>query len=192
MVKVVIMSGYGINCEEESAHAFEQAGAEADIVHINDLINKKKRLADYDILMFPGGFSYGDDTGSGYAFANRIRNNLWDDLQEFIKAKKLILGVCNGFQIMTNLGLFSNGERINALLANNQNRYECRWVHIKHQDANCIFTKGITQNFLPIAHGEGRFYCDEQTVNKLKENNQIVFTYCYENGDNSRLTQTAQ
>ena len=186
--KVLIMSGYGINCEIESAHAFEKAGAEYEIVHINDLISGKKKMSDYDIMMFPGGFSYGDDTGSGNAFANKIKNNLWQELIEFINSGKLILGVCNGFQIMANLGLFAlpsveYGTRINALAVNTSNRYECMWVHIKHNNSNCIFTKGITQMHLPVAHGEGRFFCDEKTFEELKRNSQVVLTYCKENGD---------
>ncbi len=190
MVKVLIMSGYGINCERESAHAFEKAGAECEIVHINDLISKKKRMADFDILMFPGGFSYGDDTGSGNAFANKLRNNLWPDLIEFINAGKLIFGVCNGFQVMTHLGLFAlpkgiYGERIHALEANNSNRYECLWIHLKENDSNCVFTKGITQTHIPVAHGEGRFFCDKDSYEKLKNNSQIVFTYCDENGNSA-------
>lgn len=185
--KVLIMSGYGINCENESAHAFEKAGAEAEIVHINDLIAKKRDLSDYDIIMFPGGFSYGDDTGSGNAFANKIKNNLWTDLSEFIRSGKLILGVCNGFQVMVRLGLFAleegkYGERIAALESNTSNRYECRWVHLKNNNDKCIFTKNIKTTNLPVAHGEGRFFCDQETLEKLKENNQIVFTYSDETG----------
>jgi len=184
MIKVLIMSGYGINCERESAHAFELAGAKAEIVHINDLIANKKRISNYQIIMFPGGFSYGDDTGSGNAFANKIKNNLWNELTEFINAGKLILGVCNGFQIMTHLGLFSEkiGERISALEANNSNRYECRWIHIKNNSSKCVFTNGIEITHLPIAHGEGRFQCDKKILEELRKNGQIVFTYCNKSG----------
>jgi len=188
--KVLVMSGYGINCETETAHAFQKAGAETDIVHINDLIAGKKKMADYEIIMFPGGFSYGDDTGSGNAFANKIKNNLFDDLKEFINSGKLILGICNGFQVMTNLGLFAlpstdYGERISALEANTNNRYECRWVHIKENESICVFTKGIDITNVPIAHGEGRFYCDEKTYMELKENKQIVFSYCDSEGNSA-------
>ena len=187
MVKVLIMSGYGINCEKESAHAFEKAGAEAEIVHINDLISGKKKMSEYDIMMFPGGFSYGDDTGSGNAFANKMRNNLWDDLIDFIKAEKLILGVCNGFQIMTHLGLFSlpigdYGQRIHSMESNTSHRYECRWVNIKHNNSNCVFTKDIELTHLPVAHGEGRYYADDDTLKKMRLNDQILFRYCDENG----------
>jgi phosphoribosylformylglycinamidine synthase I len=199
--KVLIMSGYGINCEEESKHAFELVGAKASVVHINDLIMKKDDINNYDIIMFSGGFSYGDDTFSGNAFANKIKNNLWKEFLEFIAAKKLILGVCNGFQVMTNLGLFATpsteyGTRINALISNKNNRYECRWVNIKNQkpvesssnkeSTNCVFTKGIDNTFIPIAHGEGQFYCDEKTLKILEENNQIVFNYCDSDGNEAK------
>jgi len=189
--KVLIMSGYGINCETESAHAFEKAGAQCEIVHVNDLISGEKKMSNYDILMFPRGFSYGDDTGSGNAFANKIKNNLWKDILEFINSKKLIFGVCNGFQIMVYLGLFAlpsrnYGEVTNALASNTSNRYECRWVHIKNNSSNCVFTKGISLTHLPVAHGEGRFYCDDKTYEELKNNNQIVFTYCDKNTEDAK------
>jgi phosphoribosylformylglycinamidine synthase len=188
--KVLVMSGYGINCERESAHAFEKAGAQTEIVHINDLISRKKMMSDFDIIMFPGGFSYGDDTGSGNAFANKLRNHLWNDLVEFINAGKLIFGVCNGFQVMTHLGLFAlpegnYGERTHAMESNNSNRYVCRWAHLKENNSHCIFTKGIKMTTVPVAHAEGRFFCNQETLEKLKKNNQIVFTYCDEEGNSA-------
>lgn len=186
-MKVLIMSGYGINCEAESAHAFELAGASAEIVHINDLIDKRKNLKDFDIIMFPGGFSYGDDTGSGNAFANKVRNNLLNDLLEFINDKKLIFGVCNGFQVMSNLGLFpipgmEYGQRTHALTANSVNRYECRWVNLKALN-NCVFTKNIDLTRMPVAHGEGRFYCPDETLKQLQENGQVILGYAKINGE---------
>lgn len=189
--KVLIMSGYGINCEKESAYAFEKTGAKAEIVHVNDLISKKKNMANYDIMMFPGGFSYGDDTGSGNAFANKLKNNLWNELMVFVKEGKLIIGVCNGFQIMTLLGLFSlpnenYGDQTISMEQNNSNRYECRWVYIKNHSKKCIFTKGIEITHIPIGHGEGRFYCDKNTYDGLKKNDQIVFTYCNTEGKDAQ------
>ena len=88
--RIIIMSGYGLNCEEETKFAFESVGGSADIVHINDLINHKVKLKEYDILAFPGGFSYGDDTGSGKAYANKVRNHLMNDIEEFISEGKLM------------------------------------------------------------------------------------------------------
>src|SRR3989304_2118758 len=97
--KIIIMSGYGLNCEEETKFAFEWAGGGADIIHINDLIAKPKMLSQYQILAFPGGFAYGDDTGSGKAYANKFKNHLSVPLNDFLKRDTLIIGICNGFQI---------------------------------------------------------------------------------------------
>ena len=132
--KVLILSGYGINCEEETAFAFRKAGASPEIVHINDLIEKNRLLRNYQILVFPGGFSYGDDTGAGNALANRIKNHLRDDLLEFIHRDKLVLGICNGFQTLVRTGLlpYNNLGKMDITLAQNQNgRFECRWVKVK-------------------------------------------------------------
>src|SRR3989338_4421115 len=99
--KVLVLTGYGINCEEETQFAFELAGASAEVVHVNDLIDGIKKLSDYQIFALPGGFSYGDDTGSGNAIANRIRNHLWEQVETFIKDDQhLVIGICNGFQML--------------------------------------------------------------------------------------------
>lgn len=191
MVNVLVMSGYGINSEKESAHAFERAGAKCEIVHINDLIIGVKKMKEYDILMLPGGFSYGDDTGSGRAFANKIRNNLWQELLSFIKSDKLILGVCNGFQIMAHLGLFAAkseeyGKIVHVLEANSSNRFECRPVEIKTEKTKCVFTKGIKIMQMPVSHGEGKFFCEQKELEELKRNEQIVFRYCDSKGDEAQ------
>lgn len=185
--KVLVLSGYGINCERETKFAFELAGGEAEIVHINDLINKEKNIEDYHILAIPGGFSYGDDTGSGNALASKIRLNLWQELMNFIQTGKLIIGICNGFQVLVNLGLLpalnSNyGERKVALAWNDSTRYECRWIDLKNQSSKCIFTKNISSLHCPVAHGEGKFFTDPETLKQLIEKDQIVFTYTLPNG----------
>jgi phosphoribosylformylglycinamidine synthase I len=170
-VKVIVMSGYGLNCEEETKFAFESAGGKADIVHINDLIENPKLLAGYDILAFPGGFSYGDDTGSGKAYANKMKNHLQKELDEFIARDTLVIGICNGFQIITNLGLVPG-----ALAHNASAMYIDRWV-----DMECIgkgpWLKGIKKISLPIAHGEGRYVVNENEYKKLQKNKQIAFKY---------------
>src|SRR3989338_2685742 len=137
--KVLILSGYGINCEEETAFAFRKAGASSEIVHINDLIEKNRLLRNYQILVFPGGFSYGDDTGAGNALANRIKNHLWDEVRNFAESDKLAIGICNGFQVMVNLGLLpaigkNYGERQAALVHNDSARYIDRWVDLEFQN----------------------------------------------------------
>jgi phosphoribosylformylglycinamidine synthase subunit PurQ / glutaminase len=181
MTKVLIMSGYGINCEEETAHAFKLAGGDPEIVHINDLIAKEKKLDSYQILAFPGGFSYGDDTGSGKAFANRVRNNLWEELLAFLEKDTLCIGICNGFQILTNLGILpalnnEYGKRQVALEHNTQPRYLNRWVDVQFEN-NSPWTKDITQISLPIAHGEGRFYAEEHILRALNEKKMIAARY---------------
>ena len=188
--KVLVLSGYGINCERETKFAFEHVGGEADIVHINDLISKEKNLSDYNILAIPGGFSYGDDTGSGNAMANKIRLNLWNELTEFINSGKLVIGICNGFQVLVNLGLLpalhkNYGEVKVALTHNNSTRYECRWVNLRKISNKCVFTKDISEMHCPVAHGEGKFFCDSSTLEDLEKNGQIVFAYSMPNGDSA-------
>jgi len=182
MAKAIVLTGYGINCEEETAFAFRKAGAKAEIVHVNDLIAEPKRLSAAQIFAFPGGFSYGDDTGSGNALANKIRNNLWNELVDFIEAEKLIIGICNGFQVIANLGILPGikkrlPQRKVALSHNNTARYECRWVSLKSSSDKCVFTRGIDFLRMPVAHGEGKFTASKETLLELNENSQIVFTY---------------
>lgn len=179
--KVLVFSGYGLNCEEETKFAFELAGAKADIVHINDLVENKKLLGKYKIMAFPGGFAYGDDTGAGNAYANKLRNNLWDELVNFIQRDTLTIGICNGFQIVANLGLlpaFENkyGKRQIALLANNSARYTVRWVDLKSASSS-PWLKGIKTLSIPIAHGEGRLYARQEIIDELKRNKQIALIY---------------
>ena len=185
--KALILTGYGINCEEETAKAFTTQRGEAEIVHVNDLINGDKDLSNYQILAIPGGFSYGDDTGSGNALANKIKNNLNEEILKFAQEDKLIIGICNGFQILTNLGLApaSNqqyGKREVALVHNNTARYQCRWVHLKNHSQKCIWTKDIDTLHVPIAHGEGNFYAEEETIQNMQDQDQIVFKYISQDG----------
>lgn len=180
--QMLAVSGYGINCEEETAFAFEKAGAESKIIHVNDLIEKPQLLQKADILAFPGGFSYGDDTGSGNALANKIRNNLWNELLEFLDRGKLVIGICNGFQVIVNLGLLPGiekkyGQRTVALGHNDSARYEDRWIELKGFSKKCVFTKGIDSLRLPVAHGEGKFMASKTILEKLNANDQIVFRY---------------
>ena len=145
----LVITGYGINCEEETAYAFRLAGAEISIVHINDIIENRSMLKDYHIMMFPGGFSYGDDTGSGKALANRIKNNLSDEIMEFMNRDTLMLGICNGFQVLVNLGVVPategfTGKPQAALEYNKSFRYQCRWIDVKVEKYSpCVFTRGI-------------------------------------------------
>ena len=168
---VIVLSGYGLNCEDETKFAFELAGAKADIVHINDLVAERKMLRKYQILAIPGGFSYGDDTGSGKAYASKLQNHLRAELDRFVDGDHLVIGICNGFQILTNLGLLPG-----ALLANTSARYSDRWVDLETSGTSPWF-RGITSISLPIAHGEGRYFADARTLSALHRENTIAARY---------------
>lgn len=169
--RALILSGYGLNCEADTKFAFELAGGEADIVHINDLIANPKLLKKYQILAVPGGFSYGDDTGSGKAYASKLMNHLKDEIHEFFERDTLGIGICNGFQIITNAGLVPG-----ALTHNEGARYIDRWVDLK-VTGESPWTKGITTISLPIAHGEGKYILDEKSLDTLEKEKSIAFTY---------------
>ena len=182
--KALIMSGYGINSEMETREVLLRAGMDADIIHINDLIDRKYRMCDYRLLVFPGGFSYGDDTGAGNAYANRVRNNLWNDVTEFLEEDNLVLGICNGFQILANLGLVpafnKQYKRDIALMPNRKGVLECRYVTIKPA-TETLWTKGIERIVCPISHGEGNFSCSKEVLTQLKNQKMVAFTYCRDN-----------
>lgn len=199
-VKVCVLRTAGTNCDKETAFAFCRAGAEAELVHINNFIQGSKNLADYQILALPGGFSYGDDLASGRVFANELKCKLSADLKKFIKDGKLIIGICNGFQILVKSGLLPGSEDFEqeaSLIINDSGKFEDRWVYLRKWGQNyfpgaksgennsdpiskCVWTKGLPEViYLPVAHGEGKFIVKEKSVlNRLKKNNQIVFKYC--------------
>ncbi|MFO8057770.1 MAG: phosphoribosylformylglycinamidine synthase I [bacterium] len=180
--RVLVLTGYGINCDFETKAAFETAGARADRVHINDLISGEKRLSDYQILAFPGGFSFGDDIASGRVFGVKVKINLGDEVREFIDAGKLVLGVCNGFQAMAKYGLLSGpdgdyrDQRVTVTF-NDTNRYEDRWVYLKSRTDRCVWTRSIDSLYIPVAHGEGKFYAKEDELSAIEDNDQVVFSY---------------
>ncbi|MEW6374310.1 MAG: phosphoribosylformylglycinamidine synthase subunit PurQ [Thermodesulfobacteriota bacterium] len=195
-VRSIVISGYGTNCEMEMAHACRLAGSEVvDIVHINELINGERRLDDYHFLNLPGGFLDGDDLGAAKAGANRIQyakvsgksERLFDQILRFIQEGKLILGACNGFQLMVKLGLIPNlkgkdGHQEVTLTFNDSGRYEDRWVYLKvNPDTPCLFTKGLKGVYLPVRHGEGKFIPKDGKVQReLKTRGLITLQYSNE------------
>lgn len=186
--KSLVLTGYGINSEEETSFAFEQAGFQSQIRHINDLIENPKELEDTQVLCIPGGFSYGDDTGSGNAFAQKMRLTLWDHLKKFVERDTLTLGICNGCQIVANLGLApaidnKYGERFVAVTHNLTARYQCRWVDVSVQSSKSPWLSGIEKMHIPVAHGEGRFMMDESILATLKDNKQIALRYIKPDGE---------
>jgi len=184
---ILILSGYGLNCEEETLFAFNHVGVSGKIIHINDLIDNHKVLDKYKILAVPGGFSYGDDTGSGNAFAQKMKLALWEPLKAFIERDTLTIGICNGCQILSNLGLVPGfdsqyGERLVAVTYNESARYQCRWVDVKAQNQTSPWLEDIESLHIPVAHGEGRFMMEQETLQKLQTNNQIALTYTAPDG----------
>ncbi|GBC59304.1 phosphoribosylformylglycinamidine synthase [Desulfonema ishimotonii] len=187
-VRVLVLTGYGLNCDCETAHAFELAGAESHRVHINSLIDGSVHPDDFQIMVFGGGFSWGDDHGAGVIQAVRMRTNIGDQLLSFVNRGNLVLGICNGFQTLVNLGLLPgiDGDyttRSVALTHNDCGNFRDDWVSLKtNADSPCVFTKGIDRISLPIRHGEGKFYTDAATLARLVEKNQVVFRYALPDG----------
>jgi phosphoribosylformylglycinamidine synthase I len=173
-------------------HAFQLAGAETDLVHINQLINKKKRLADYHILALPGGFSYGDDIAAGKLLANELKYKIKDQLEKFVAAGKLIIGICNGFQVLVKAGLLPGFNGISdmqetTLYLNDSAKFECRWIYLQTQDSPSVFAKNLKSRiYLPVAHAEGKFTAAEKILDALEENRQVVFRYVDSNGGLAR------
>lgn len=167
----IVFSGYGLNCEDETKAAFEMAGARGQIVHINDAIAKREILKKAQIIAMPGGFSYGDDTGSGKAYGNRLRGHLGEALQQFFDRDTLTIGICNGFQILTAAGFLPG-----ALITNDSGRYLCRWVDME-VTGESPWLCDIERLSLPIAHGEGKYFAPQETLAHLKAEKAIALTY---------------
>lgn len=175
MVKAVVITGCGINCDREMATACRAAGAEVELVHAQKLFSETPLWEEAQLLLFPGGFSFGDELGAAKVFANRLQH-LSQKLQQFIDRGNCILGVCNGFQLLVKLGLLPGKDKQSASLAcNDTGRFECRWVHHKVLPSHCIFTQGPEKLYLPIRHGEGKFVSEETEA--LWKNQQIVMQY---------------
>jgi phosphoribosylformylglycinamidine synthase subunit PurQ / glutaminase len=185
--RALILTGYGINCDRETQIAFQMAGASARRVHVNDLIDGHDTLDRYQILAIPGGFSYGDDIASGKVLANRLKTHLASTIETFIAKGNLVIGICNGFQVMVKYGLLGihragNLRQTVTLTYNDSGRYEDRWVHLATSDEHCVFTRGIKRLHLPVAHGEGKFYTDPAILENLESQGLVALRYTYEDG----------
>lgn len=180
--RVLILRAPGTNCDGETAYAFERAGARAERLHVNRLLESPKQLSDYQILCVPGGFSYGDDVAAGRILGNQIRHHLAGCLQEFKAAGKLILGICNGFQILIKSGvllpLAADATAPATLTWNASGKFEDRWVPLHTSGSKSIFFAGIDTMYLPVAHAEGKFVPrTDAALRKLAAGGQLVLSY---------------
>jgi phosphoribosylformylglycinamidine synthase len=189
--RALIFRTAGTNCDRETVYAFDQAGAEVDLVHLSRMVETPERLFDYRILVFPGGFTYGDDLGAGTIFANRLRTSLLEPMQEFVAAGGLVLGICNGFQILVKIGMLpgpgeDGTERSASLVANDSNRFEERWVMLEVTSDKSAFVRRGDRIFCPVAHGEGKFItASDEDHAALFLSDQVVFRYVdREGGEN--------
>ncbi len=185
--RVGILKADGTNCDQETAYALEKVGFQTNIIPMNRLKTKKNFFAEFHLLVIPGGFSYGDDIASGKIFALELFHYLRQELEEFVKEGNLILGICNGFQVLVQMGLlpFNNfGNKHATLTYNASGKFECRWITMLIQDSPCIFTKNLagTQVTLPVAHGEGNFFTDDANMTHLEQKHLAVLRYT-KNGD---------
>ena len=178
-ISVLILRVPGTNCDAETAFAFQQAGAATSLVHVNQLIRREKRLSDYQIMVIPGGFTYGDDIAAGTVLANELRLKLGADIPKFVEGGGLILGICNGFQALVKAGILpgslEGGSLPLTLAANDSGKFECRWVRLSvNKESPCVFTNGIDSMYLPVAHGEGKVVADPEVLSEL--NAVLYFT----------------
>jgi len=183
-VRTLILRAPGTLCDAETVFAFQQAGAIVTLVHVNQLIRGEQRLSDYQIMVIPGGFTYGDDIAGGKVLANELKLKLGEDISRFVESGGLILGVCNGFQVLVKAGILPEPADSNSplltLAANDSGKFECRWVHLKvNEESPCIFTRGIDSLYLPVAHGEGKVVADPEVLAKLN----VVVYYIDEHGN---------
>lgn len=196
-VKALVLTGYGLNCDYETDYSLKLAGAQSNRVHINQFITEKEgpvaaKLKDYHILVFGGGFSWADDHGAGVLMAAKMRHHLGEEIARFIRDGKLIIGICNGFQTLINLGLlpgfdYNYEERRAAITYNDSGNFIDTWVNLKiNEDSPCVFTRGLSNLELPVRHGEGKVYAADHDIRQLILNKQVVLQYATQDGRPAR------
>ncbi|MEM6469702.1 MAG: phosphoribosylformylglycinamidine synthase I [Planctomycetota bacterium] len=189
--RVLVLRAPGTNCDEETAYAFERAGAVAERVHVNRLIENPALRDRYQILCVPGGFSYGDDIAAGRILATRLERHLSDWIEAFVHGDndRLVLGICNGMQVLMRLGVLTSGVSDDqsaepaTLTWNDHGRFEDRWVHLKSDETPCVFLRDVKQLYLPMAHAEGKFVArSAEVLNSLCKSGRLCLRYCEEGG----------
>ncbi len=180
-VRVLVLRAPGTNCDVETAHAFQLAGARCQREHIYRLREQPRLLEQFQVLCIPGGFSFGDDVGAGRILATQLQHHLGEQLRGFAERDRLVLGICNGFQVLIQTGLLGCGtgpQREATLTWNDSGRFEDRWVRLRCEESPCVFLQGVQQLFLPVAHAEGKFVArDEQTLKRLAAAGQLPLRY---------------
>ncbi|MEN6407525.1 MAG: phosphoribosylformylglycinamidine synthase I [Thermoguttaceae bacterium] len=193
---VLILRAPGTNCDVETAFAFERAGATTETLHINRLLEQPERFRPFQILCIPGGFSYGDDLGSGRIFGNQMVHHLVDEMLRFKADGKLILGICNGFQVLMQSPVLLDRDAQKGpeatLTTNDCGRYQDRWVRLEARGEKCVFLKGIERMYLPVAHAEGKFVPrDDETLRRLDAAGQLVLRYAPGDNPNGAVADVA-
>lgn len=189
-MRAMILAGEGINCEAETKAAFERVGVPADIIYIQEWKEKPELLFDYKILALPGGFSFGDELHSGQILALDLKYSVGSELKQFIEQKGLVIGICNGFQVLMKLGIFeNNSERTMTLYHNESFKFQDQWVKCLVPESRCVWTKGMSTISLPARHGEGRIiFKAEKDFDALAINGQIALVYDRDiNGSHARI-----
>lgn len=187
--KAIVLRAAGINCDLETEHALALAGAQVERIHINRLIENKGILDDFQIIVFPGGFSYGDDVAAGRILANQITHHLYEPIKRFIEDGKLVLGICNGFQVLVKAGILpgndtSNQQQSLTITYSDCGKFDDRWVHLAPQSKRCVFIDSEKRIYLPIAHAEGKVVTkDAQILEQLQTDGHVAFKYVDENGN---------
>jgi len=177
-VRVLVLRAAGTNCDRETAHAFERVGATAEARHVNELLADPTLLRDYKILVIPGGFSYGDDVAAGRVLATELKQRILPETWRFVGNGGLVLGICNGFQVLVKMGLLPGwDEQVVTLTHNDSHRYQDEWVDLDVVSSRCEFVVDGQEFTFPIAHAEGKFVADDATLARLEETGQVVFRY---------------
>ncbi|MBI4563140.1 MAG: phosphoribosylformylglycinamidine synthase I [Planctomycetes bacterium] len=180
-LRALVLRAAGTNTDGETVVACERAGFRTDLLHVNRLVERSDMFGSYQLLVVPGGFSYGDDLGSGRVLANELRLRLGDAIRDFIRAGRLVMGICNGFQALVKAGLLPDpleGGRQRATLAPNESgHFEDRWVRLNAVSSRCVWVREGTVLETAVTHGEGRFVAPEMELDRLEANGQVVYRY---------------
>lgn len=186
-ISAIVLRAAGVNCNKETVLALKMAGAyKVDEIHINVLRKNRKLLDTYNIMVIPGGFTYGDSVSAGKILANEIKFILFDRLKRFVKQGKIIIGICNGFQVLIKSGLLAGDGKTQtfSLIENDSRRFECRWVYLRTNPKSIFFKNLPDIIYLPVAHNEGKFVSKtEIDIKRLQDTGRVALNYCAPDGD---------